>query len=388
MRNIRHLRVFLAAVRSGSVSKSAEASLVSQPAVTQALAKLEGGYGGPLLMRTRAGIETNVRGAVLANRVARALAILDDGLMQVSSRLVVTATTAQLRALVAVRDAENISRAARTLGLAQPTVQRAIAQLEQEAARPLFERTPHGLVPTRPCQRLAQAVRLAFAELDQADAELAELEGKTAGRIVVGALPLSRSVILPKALTAFRTQRPTQAVIILDGTYEEMLGALRRGDIDMMVGALRDPLPVSDIVQEHLFDDRLAIIAGRHHPLAGKQKIPVSALAGPGWLVPRKGTPTRAQFDSLFEGHPYPQCIIETGSILLMREMLRNGEGLGCISSAQAAAEITNGMLASLDIDFEWPTRPIGISYRAGWMPTAAQSVLLDFIREAAASRG
>lgn len=383
-RNIRHLRVFLAVTRSGSVTRAAEACRISQPAVTQALAKLEAEHGGPLLNRTRAGFSANARGAVLAHRAERAFGLLDEGLGRISARLALTATTAQLRALVAVRDAESVSRAALTLGLAQPTVQRAITQLEQEAGRPLFDRTSFGLVPTRPCEKLAQAVRLAFAELDQADSELAELDGKAAGRIVIGALPLSRSTILPRALLAFGRHRPRQSVVVLDGVYEEMLGGLRRGDIDLIVGALRDPAPAPDIVQEPLFDDRLAIVARHGHPLAARSRLPVRELGGWNWLVPRKGTPTRAHFDALFAGHPYPENILETGSMLLMREMLREGDDLGCISSGQAATEIAHGLITRIDVDFDWPPRPIGLTHRANWAPTAAQSLLIDLIREAA----
>jgi DNA-binding transcriptional LysR family regulator len=38
--NLRHLRVFLAVAEHGSITRAAELGLVSQPAVTQAIAKL------------------------------------------------------------------------------------------------------------------------------------------------------------------------------------------------------------------------------------------------------------------------------------------------------------------------------------------------------------
>ena len=102
--------------------------------------------------------------------------------------------------------------------------------------------------------RLAQAARLAFAELDQAASELAALAGHEVGRIVIGSLPLSRSGFLPAALLRFRELRPSFPFEVIDGRYDELLGGLRRGEIDMMVGALRIPQPIPDIQQERLFD--------------------------------------------------------------------------------------------------------------------------------------
>lgn len=385
-RNLRHLRVFLEVSEAGSLTLAAERVHVSQPAVTQAINKLERQAEGPLFLRTRQGFFPTERGEVLLARVRRAFARLDPALAEVSSRLRVTATTAQLEALVAVCESENFTLAARRMGLAQPTVHRAVTQLEQEAARALFERTSFGIVPTRPCQALAQAARLAFSELDQADAELAEHDGRAGGRVVVGALPLSRSVILPRALAEFRRLRPGLAVTVHDGLYEDLLAGLRRGEVDFILGALREPAPIADVRQERLFDDRLAILARRDHPLAARRGLTMAKLAGESWVVTRRGVPSRAQFDAVFErlGLPQPERLLETGSILLMREVLAASDDLGCISGIQAEAEVSKGLLARLDVLEDWPGRPIGLTLRRDWQPTRAQAELIELIRAAA----
>lgn len=170
-RNLRHFRVFLAVAELRSPTQAAERCLVSQPAVTHSLAKLEREVGGPLFERTRQGFFLTERGRVFETRLRRAMQRLDAGLWAVSARLSLTVTTSQLQALIAMVEAQNFTLAARTLGLAQPTVHRAITQIEQEAARPLFERTSFGMVATRAARALAQAARLAFSEFDQAEAE-------------------------------------------------------------------------------------------------------------------------------------------------------------------------------------------------------------------------
>nr|WP_210730514.1 LysR family transcriptional regulator [Roseibacterium persicicum] len=381
------MRVFLAVAELRSPTRAADRCGLSQPAVTQALAKLEQAAGGALFDRTPGGFTLTPRGAVLAARIARAMGRLDAALAELSPRLAVTASHAQLQALAAMAEAQNYTLAARALGLAQPTVHRAVRDLEAGAGRALFEKTSLGVVPTRAGRGLARAAQLAFSEIAQAEAELAEIDGREAGRIVVGALPLSRSVILPEALAWFRAHRPRQRITVIDGPYDEMLAGLRRGDIDLILGALRVPLPIGDVVQEPLFEDRLSVLARPGHALAGAGRVSLDRLAGYAWAVPREGTPSRAQFDALFaaRGLPLPDSLVECGSILLMRELLGRSDLLGCISDQQAAAEVDRGLLVRLDTGVDWPGRAIGITHRAGWLPTAAQAALVREIRAVAA---
>lgn len=383
-RNLRHLRLLLSVAETGSLTHSASILNVSQPAVTQAIGKLERETGGRLFDRTRQGIFPTPRCEVLARRLRRAFDRLDPALTDVAPRLMLTATWAQLQSLVAVHEAENFTLAARRLGLAQPTVHRAISQLEQEAGQSLFERTAFGLLPTRQTRALVQAVMLAFAELDQADSDLSELDGGETGQIVVGSLPLSRSVLLPRALARFREQRPRYPVMVIDGRYDELLGNLRRGEVDLIIGALRQPAPIGDITQVKLFDDHLSVLARRDHPLAGKTGLTAKDLQECKWVVPRRGTPSREHFDALFAPIGLPESIIEAGSILLMRELLAESDHLGCISSVQAQAELSHQLLSELDVTANWPARPIGLTYRENWVPTKAQALLIDIIESEA----
>jgi LysR family transcriptional regulator of gallate degradation len=379
--NLRHLRVFLAVVDTSSVTKAAEISHLSQPAVTQGIGKIENTFGASMFKRTPQGLFATPAGDALAKRVRRAFRYLDPALAELSPRLRTVATSSQLEALIAVRECQNFTLAAKRLGLAQPTVHRAITQLEQEAARPLFERTSYGIVATRIAQSLAQAARLAFAELAQAEVDLADMLSEEAGQIVVGAMPLSRSFVLPKAIAAFRKIRPKTPIHILEGPYADLLAGLRRGDIDFLIGALRHPAPIDDVEQRELFTDTLVVVAGNQHPLASRSEISIEELASYPWIVGQRGTPIRTHFDALFAGSDHaPVGIVESGSLILMRELLAITDHLGCISYLQAQAELSRGLVKTLPLDLRHTARPIGLTLRANWLPTLAQQQFLDFV--------
>ncbi len=383
--NLRHLRIFLAVCDTASISRAAELCNASQPALTQVVGKLERLAGQPLFLRRPRGMFATAAGEAFAARVRRAFARLDRALDEINPRLRLTATAAQLEALIAVREAENFTLAARRLGLAQPTVHRAVTQLAGEAGRPLFERTSYGMIATRPAHALAQAARLAFAELDQAEADLAEMLGREVGKIVVGAMPLSRSHLLPRTIARFRARRPTLPVKALDGPYDDLMAGLRRGEVDFLVGALREPAPIGDIEQERLFDDVLVMVARPDHPLARESALTIADLARFPFVVSPEGTPARRAFDRLFErGGRRPESLIETASMILMRELLRISDHLGCISRLQVEAELALGAMTVLPFPMDDTARPIGLTLRSGWVPTAAQKEFLDVLRAVA----
>src|SRR5437879_4747924 len=294
--NLRHLMLFDQVVRRGSVSAAARASHLSQPAVTQAVGQIEAAFGARLMQRSYSGLALTGEGRADAQRVERALAMLRDALVAVRARAGNAAsadvlrgiTTTQLHALIAVVEEGAFARAARRAGRARAAVHRAARQLERSLGTDLFEVTSFGVRPTREAARLALRTRLAFAEIAQAQAEVAAAQGTGSGSTVIGAMPLARSVLVPRAVLEFAALRPEHAISILDGPYESMLAALRRGSADVLIGALRDPIPFDDIKQEHLFDDPLAIVVGSRHPLVGRGAPTLAALSRFPWIAPRR----------------------------------------------------------------------------------------------------
>lgn len=380
--SLRHLRVFLAVLETGRVTEAARACHISQPAASQALAGLEARAGVALVEPGPAGLAPTPAGAAYGERVRRALARLDGALAAVAPRLVLTATRSQLQALIAVCDAESFTLAARRLGLAQPSVHRAVAQVQAEAGRPLFQRSGARVVAVRAARALADAARLSLAELDQAEAELAERAGREAGRIVVGAMPLSRSVVLPRALAAFRALRARLPVTVLDGPWDDLMSGLRRGEIDLLIGAMRDNLALPEVVQTPLFADDLVLVVRPGHPALALRDPAPADLARYPFVIPRAGTPARAQFQRFWAGFgANPPPAVECLSVILMRELLALTDHIGCTSRLQAGPEIALGALVPLPLRLPGSDRMIGVTTRAGWWPTSAQAQFLEIVQ-------
>jgi DNA-binding transcriptional LysR family regulator len=251
---------------------------------------------------------------------------------------------------------------------------------------PLFEETSFGVEPTRDAERLARRVKLAAAEFAQAHAEIAVLRGRRTGRLVIGAMPLARSALVPEVILEFSPLYPELRISILDGPYQTMLLALRQGEADLLVGALREPVPTEDVVQEHLFDDPLAIVMRPGHPLAHGPFPIAEDLARFPWIAPRPESPLRLQFDLLFKSAAPPTLnIVECNSLSAARALLIASDRLMLLSAHQISRDLAAGTLAVLPHPSGRAVRRIGITLRKGWHPTATQQVFLDMLRAAAA---
>lgn len=371
--NLRHLRAAAAIGRLGSINAAADDVSLTQPAVTQALARLESQIGLTLFERRHDGVVPTPAALLFLPRVEAALT-------HIASKRV---TMAQLKALTAFASAGSYPGAAQVTGLSQPSLHRAINDLSVALRRTLLERRGKGLTLTEAGRKTVRAFRLAKAELDAGASELDGLKGQETGVITIGAMPLSRARLLPKAINLFLQSHPEVRVKVVEGAWNELIEPLRDGDIDMMIGALRDPAPGDDVQQIPLFDDVPLVIARSGHPIAG-QSPTLDDMAKFPWIVSAPGTPLRQQWQLMFSGQPQlPDIPVECGSVITIRELLLGSDALTLLSPDQVRVELESGWLQTLCPAPDGMKRTIGTTTRTGWRPTLKQAAFLDHLKAA-----
>ena len=373
--NLRHLRALASITRLGSISAAAEAISLTQPAITQALAKLEAQLGQPLFERRPDGMTASAAATMIAPRIESALAHI------ASPRV----TMAQLRALIMLARSGSYAGASIATGLAQPSLHRAISDLSLALKRTLVERRGKGIALTEQGKRTLRAFRLAHAELEAGLSELTSLQGRETGRIAVGAMPLSRARLLPAAVIAFHRQYPDVRIRIIEGSFQELIEPLRDGELDLIIGALRDPLPGEDVIQQALFDDCPVVIGRVGHPLSTMTAC-LAAMAEYPWTVPASDTPLRTQWERMFTdaGITPPEVPIECGSVITIRQILLNSDFLTLLSPDQVAVELEAGWLTKIADTPEGLSRTIGITTRNGWRTTGMQAAFIKSLNNVA----
>jgi len=392
--NIRHLRAAQIVAEYNSISKASAKVYLSQPAITQAINKLEAQMDACLFERQPTGMYLTEEGKVFMHRVDRCLNILSEGTKEVyrvgasretptPAHIMQLLTTTQLRALIAVCEARNFSLAGRQLGISQSSIHRAARELENLLQITLFEKNKLGISPTRPALTMATAAKLCFSEIKQAGEELESLHNEESGTIVIGSMPLARAHLLPVVINHFSETYPRVQINVVDGPYGDLLNHLRQGDIDILVGALRFPPPSDDVNQQELYRPPLAIFARADHPLhRSARPLTLQALQSHSWVLPRPATPMRLEFDKLFTDQNLtpPQRRVETSSQVLVRELLLGSDRLAIMSIDQFPREEALNLLKPLNFDLNTTQRPIGITRRDSWHPTRGQQLFIDLL--------
>lgn len=369
--NLRHLRAALETSHLGTINAAAKAVNLTQPAVTQAIANLETQLGLRLFDRKHNGMEPLDPMRQLAPRVEAALAHIG------SSRV----TIAQMRALIALGEEGSYVQASQSTGLAQPSLHRAVTDLSLVLRRTLVERRGKGVGLTESGRQTFRHFQLAKAELIAALSEIDATKGLETGRIAIGAMPLSRARVLPAAISRFHRTYPDVKIHIVEGSWRELVEPLRDGDLDLVVGAIREP--IKDLHQVPLFDDRPAVFGRQGHPAACAYS-PLDLLAGYPWIVPPIGTPLRSQWQVMFEraGIPCPNVPIECGSVMMIRQILMGSNFLTLLSPDQVTVELEAGWLQVIWEAPEGIVRTIGIISREDWNPTSRQRAFVDQLME------
>jgi LysR family transcriptional regulator of gallate degradation len=291
-------------------------------------------------------------------------------------------TGTQVRAFLAVARAGSYAGAAEAAGISSASLHRAVADLSVALGQRLIDRRGRNVFLTPAGQRRARAFGLAMAELRAGLAEVAAWRGQAGGRIAVGAMPLSRARWLPETITRFAILHPSIDIAVHEGSHAELAGPLRDGEIDLMLGALREDAGAEGLVQEPVFVDRPALVMRRGHPLLALDE-PGEAMLGFPWILPGRETPLRRYWEGMLRslGHEPPHVPVECGSVMTIRQLLLAGDGLSLLSPDQLSVELAAGLLVSLPAPAP-VERIIGITTRIGWRPTAAQAAFLAVLRQ------
>jgi LysR family transcriptional regulator of gallate degradation len=394
MESLRKLRTFVATCDSGSAAQAARLVHLSQPAVSAALVALERAAQAALFRRGPRGMAPTEAGLQLLGRVRAGLGHLDAAALQLryrrasGSRWPWLATAVQLRALCALAETRGLSSAARVVGVAQPSLHRALRSFESLAAVSFWRRVGSGIELSSEATVIARAANLFGSELRMGFEEIRELRGQLDGTLRVGALPMPRSNWLPRSLALLLQDYPGASAEVMDGPYENQLAALRNGQIDVLLGALRFPAPGPDVMQEALFDDRLSVVVRAGHPLAARRgdlpaDLTATQLRSLGWLLPPRATPARQTFERFMarQGAGPARCAVECNSLIAIRSLLLQSDYAALISVQQIEFEIALGQLRPLGPPIAGTVHPIGLALRRGFQPTSLLRAFLDHVR-------
>lgn len=290
-----------------------------------------------------------------------------------------------MRLLVMIDTYRNLTQVADVTHVTVPAVSKSLAELEKGLGLTLFTRTARGLVPTPYGECLIRHARAMLMILRQARDELKAMSSGSEGKLYVGMLPASASVLLPHALSLLKQRSPGTNVVVTEGTTASLLPELWQGRVDLIVGRLPPPAETHGSFDEmELLEEPLALMTGRHHPLASKKKVTWSDLRDYPWILPPPGSILRDPLERVLEAHDVPLAnnYIETLSAYVSRAQLQVSDFIAVM--ADSPANDTAQPLHKLPLSLPKLLRPAGVLWNRNRGLTASARLMVTCLEEAA----
>ncbi|MGW5051225.1 LysR family transcriptional regulator [Actinokineospora sp. NPDC004072] len=199
----------------------------------------------------------------------------------------------RLRVLRALADHGTVTAAGKALHLTPSAVSQQLAALEAEAGQELLRRKGRRVWLTAAGELLVEHANAVLAELDRAEARLAEHAGGRAGKVRVAAFASAIVQVVAPAVGLLRERAPGIGVVVCDAEGQESLPMVLDGAIDIAVTEeYRAPADDSRIVRERLYAEPFDAVLPPGHRLAGGP-VPLIDLADDDWVAPSAGNPCR-----------------------------------------------------------------------------------------------
>jgi DNA-binding transcriptional LysR family regulator len=209
-----------------------------------------------------------------------------------------TPETRLLRYFVAVAEELHFGRAAERLHIAQPSLSRAIRDLERTLGADLLTRTKRTVRLTEAGRALLERAPAALAEVERAVDETRRVGRGEIGRLRLGFLPSATVELVPALVRASRAAFPGVRLELFEMLDDAQLDALHERLLD--VALLRTARAETGLAFEPLVRERLCAVVAHDHRLAGRKRVRYADLRGePLVLWPRREAPET--FDAIIE---------------------------------------------------------------------------------------
>jgi DNA-binding transcriptional LysR family regulator len=200
----------------------------------------------------------------------------------------------RLRLLRELHARGTIAAVADALQFTPSAVSQQLAVLEREAGVALLERAGRGVRLTDAAHVLVGHAEALLDQAARAEAELAAVSGRVAGRVRIAAFQSVALRLAAPAMQALAAAEPALRCELVEAEPEPALPALALGDLDVVLADewQSQPRAIPAGVQRHeLFDDRVRLVLPAGHPAARRHRraVPLAELAGDVWATGHPG---------------------------------------------------------------------------------------------------
>jgi DNA-binding transcriptional LysR family regulator len=256
-------------------------------------------------------------------------------------------TLRHLEVFLAVAKEQSISKAAEQLSMSQSATSAALQEFEHRYDMQLFDRSAKRLrLNSKGATIRSKAERL-MAHAREFDSELKQHE--ELGHLKVGASLTIANYLAAGYLASYMQQHPMAEVEITAASSPQIIDKVLNFEVD--VGLIEAEMHHNDLSQTLWREDNMVAFCRPDHPFAKKNSLNDRDILACHWIVREPGTAHRKTFDEAMHGLLVDLDIrLQLPQNEAIKNAVKAGLGVGCLSELAIADEIEQGTLLALPL--------------------------------------
>ncbi|ODN41898.1 LysR family transcriptional regulator [Piscirickettsia litoralis] len=256
----------------------------------------------------------------------------------------VKVTLRQLEIFVAISQHGHVTQAANSLYLSQSAVSMALAELERQLGKTLFDRAHKNLQLTNEGRLLLDKA----VNLMQQAREVEQLfEDNVQGELVVGASSTVGNYMLARLISEYLKKYPQLRLRLEVSNTQRSQEKLL--DYQFDCAFVEGEVMHTDIKRQLWCMDEMIFVAAPMHPLAYKTRVTSDDLAKAAWVLREQGSGTREFFNyHLLPKLARARICLELTDSMAVTQSVETGVGISCLSRRVAESALREKRLVAL----------------------------------------
>lgn len=259
----------------------------------------------------------------------------------------------------------SLSRAAKQLGVTQPTLTRNVRILEDRVGSPVLRRGRYGVTPTEIGVRLAEQGRIIGETMALADTTVEQWKSGLSGELRIGVGPFLAMSMMPVFFVRAAEQKWPYAMRIITATAARLIERLNEDELDIAVVPSQINLHQEKLSQEEVLDDELSLFVGRRSPYFNRRDtISLEELRDCVWIDVGTMSRISGSLDDVLRGigiSDYIPMFSFSGDMVMPLELLKSTNTITVAARRLIRFKYPDTELRELQVDATFPRRNIAI---------------------------
>jgi len=288
----------------------------------------------------------------------------------------------QLEYFVATAEQCSVASAARMLNVSQPTVSKALANLESQFSTQLFIRHhAKGVSLTQAGEHLLVDARSLLRYAGDLQQSALDSGAQITGQVEVACFMNVGPVFMPALITDFQQRYEGVSVRLHEGNQDQLISGLISGRYELAL--MFDLVLPEEIIFTRMAAFNPYILLPEGHPQSGNQSVSLKDMVDDN-MVLLDVPPSREYFLGIFRSVGLePRVSFSSPSLEMVRGMVGQGRGYSLLVTHPHLDISYDGQkIVTLPLADDIPGIDLGIARHAQIRPTRAMKLFADFCTE------